>query len=141
MSANTAIDKYLPHRPPMRLIDSVVITNGKLLHCETHITENNIFYDPVICGVNSWLGIELMAQTASIFLYFQNPQMKLQAGLLLGVRNFSCEELFFKKDNILLTTAENIYSQEEFSVFDCTIKSNNKIIASARLNTAQNKKS
>lgn len=133
----TDINKYLPHRYPMQLIDSILDVNAKLARCRTTVTTNNIFYDPIIGGIYSWVGLELMAQTAGIFAYLSNPQTEPQVGFLISMRKFSCEQLFFKLDDMLIITAENIYMQEGVGVFDCQIELNGDVVTLAKLTAIQ----
>lgn len=137
MMTNIDLEQCIPHRYPMRLVDSVLDVNAELARCKTIITERNIFYDPIINGVYSWVGLELMAQTAAVFAHWQSLQVKLQIGFLISARKFSCRQLFFKLDDILITTAVNEYLQEGIGVFNCQIELNGDLVASARLTAIQ----
>lgn len=137
MLAEMNIDEYLPHRYPMRLIDSILSVNDKVVRCKTIITEKSIFYEQNICGVYSWVGLELMAQTAGVFAYFQSKQSEPQVGLLLSMRKFSCSQPFFKLNDELVITAENIYLDESMGVFNCQIEVNGNLVASAKLSAIQ----
>lgn len=130
-------EKCLPHRKPMCLIDSILEVSEKSVHCQTLITKNNIFYDPAICGIYAWIGIELMAQAAGIFAYFQNPSQKPSIGFLISVRKFTCVQPHFKLNDLLTVIADNEYLQDSMGVFQCGIMLNNKLVASAKLNAFQ----
>jgi len=107
------LERYLIQRYPMRLIDSVIEVTDHLVKCKAVVKEENVFYDPAICGIRSWVGLEFMAQTAAVFASFKNSQQSLpQIGFLISIRKFLCAELYFKLNDILIITAENLYMED-----------------------------
>lgn len=132
-----SLDTYLPHKPPMRLIDSILAVNHKQATSAVTITENNLFYDTTIKGVYAWIGIELMAQTAAAFAFFQGEQQEPQMGFLISVRKFESERPYFKLNESLTIIAQNEYLDENIGVFSCKIMIDDKLIVSAKLNAFQ----
>jgi predicted hotdog family 3-hydroxylacyl-ACP dehydratase len=132
-----APENYLPHRSPMLLIDSILAINATTVSCQLTVRENNIFYDADVGGIHNWIGIEIMAQTAGVFAFFQNPEPKPQFGFLLSVRKFSCQQKYFNLHDVLTITAQNEYLQDNIGVFQCSIIIGNNLIASAKLNALQ----
>jgi len=134
---NLAVERFVPHRESMALIDSIVEINQELVHCKSTIMEDNIFYDTEIAGVYAWVGIEFMAQTMAVFVSSQNPQQKPQIGFLISVRNFSSTVPYFRLGERLDIIAHKEFLQQDIGVFQCEIFSKNKLLASAKLNAFQ----
>ncbi|HLF66395.1 MAG TPA: hypothetical protein VI522_02140, partial [Gammaproteobacteria bacterium] len=64
-------------------------------------------------------------------------QQKPHAGLLLSVRKFSSDQAYFKLGQKLMIVADKVYLEDNVGVFNCNIKVDNNIIATAKLNTYQ----
>ena len=136
------LEQYIPHRSSMKLIDQLTSVTDMIVVCKTTITETHVFYDEPIQGVHSWIGIELMAQTVAAFAGYQDDSNEEPAiGLLLSLRNFTCERAVFKLGETLSIKAHKEYLDDDIGVFSCEITSEDiepeKIIASAKLNTTQ----
>ena len=139
MMTGSDLGKYLPQCPPMRLIDTILAVDSKLARCKTTITTDNIFYDPNISGIYSWVGVELMAQTMAVLAHFPQPDTEPQIGYLISIRNFSCKQLFFQLGDTVIITAENEYLQDGIGVFACQIELNGCVVASAKLTAVEPK--
>jgi len=135
MSLN--VERFIPHRKPMALIDKIIEITQDLVHAKTTITKDNIFYDVEIGGVYAWVGIEFMAQTMAAFASSQNPQRKPQIGYLISVRNFSSSAPYFELGETLDIIAHKEFLQQDIGVFRCEIFSKNKLLASAKLSAYQ----
>ena len=84
------LEKILPHNPPMILIDTldeVCIDEGYVCSSVT-ISDDKIFYDSTIDGMDSFVGIEFMAQTIGCFSYFKYKKDEPKIGFLLGTRSY-----------------------------------------------------
>jgi len=126
--------QYLPHAGRMCLVDSILEVRKNSISCEVNITENNIFYEPAIGGIHSWVGIELMAQAIGIYANYQsNPAEKPKIGFLISVRKFSTTLPYFKLYDKLTIIADNEYSENGVGVFQGKILLNNQEVAKARL--------
>jgi len=136
------LEQYMPHRSSMKLIDQLTSVTDMMIVCSTSITETNIFYDESIQGVHSWIGIELMAQAVAVFAGYQNgSNQEPSIGLLLSLRNFTCERAVFKLGETLSIKAHKEYLDDDIGVFSCEIISEDiepeKTIALGKLNTTQ----
>lgn len=135
MSLN--VERFIPHRKPMALIDEIIEINQDLVHAKTIITKGNIFYDAQINGIYAWVGIEFMAQTMAAFASSQNPHQEPQIGYLISVRNFSSTVPYFALGETLDIMAHKEFLQQDIGVFQCEIFSKNKLLASAKLSAYQ----
>jgi hypothetical protein len=78
--------KYLPHEPPMVLIDRLVEYNENEIVVETLIKESYPFSN----SAGSWIGLEFMAQAAGVHaeLIRVDNNQEVKIGFLLGTRRF-----------------------------------------------------
>ena len=93
----TDISAYLPHRPPMRLVERLVSESPQTTVTEARVTEDNVFYDPALGGVPSWVGLEYLAQTAAVWLGLdcQRHSRPVQPAFLVSSRSFDAEQPVF----------------------------------------------
>ncbi|MBX2867272.1 MAG: hypothetical protein KTR18_01245 [Acidiferrobacterales bacterium] len=81
--------RYLPHRPPMLLLDRLLDVQSTCSEAAIQITSDSTFYIPHK-GVPAWIGIEYMGQTAAAIAGYQLEAGTLapHVGLLLGTRKY-----------------------------------------------------
>ncbi len=135
------LEKILPHKKPMVLIDDVTsysLEEGWLRSIVT-IREDSIFYDKNIEGVSSVVGIELMAQTIAAFAFLYSGKEEPQIGFLLGTRLYNNKYSVFKKGETLEILVKQIFYSEDIVSFESFIYNENKEeISSATINVYQN---
>jgi predicted hotdog family 3-hydroxylacyl-ACP dehydratase len=134
------VSDFLPHKPPMLLIDRILDWGDDHLTAEVHINSESMFLDEHN-NVPAWVGIEYMAQTvaalAGVRAYIADAPSPV--GLLLGARKYLSEVDHFKNGERLVVTVESVYEDEGgLGSFDCEICTDN-VLASARINTFQPK--
>ncbi|MBQ3641074.1 3-hydroxylacyl-ACP dehydratase [bacterium] len=131
--------KILPHKEPMILIDDVLeysIEEKWLKSCVT-ITEDSMFYDKDINGVDSVVGIEYMAQTIGCYAFLKNPKEKPLIGYLLGTRIYNNSAEKFEAGKTYFILVKEVFAAEIFS-FECLIyNENDEEIANATVNVYQ----
>ena len=131
--------KILPHEEPMILIDDVLeysIEEKCLKACVT-ITEDCMFYDKTINGVDSALGIEYMAQTIGCYAFLRKKLKKPKIGFLLGTRLYNNAIDKFELGKTYYILVKEVFVAEIFS-FECFIyNENNEEIASSTINVYQ----
>ena len=131
--------KILPHEEPMILIDDILgysIEEKWLKTCVT-ITEDCMFYDKTINGVDSTLGIEYMAQTIGCYAFLRKKLKKPRIGFLLGTRLYNNAIDKFELGKTYYILVKEVFVAEIFS-FECFIyNENNEEIASSTINVYQ----
>ncbi len=135
------LEKILPHKKPMILIDDVLeySPEQKFLKAVVTISEESIFYDKSINGVPSVTGIEYMAQTIGCYAFLSKNQEKPQIGFLLGTRLYNNAVSKFELGKTYTILVKEAYTDEDIVSFDCFIyNENEEEIASATVNTYQN---
>lgn len=133
------LEKILPHKQPMILIDSIAdysIEQGWLKSIVT-ITKDSMFYDPTINGVSSAVGIEYMAQTIGCYAFLKSEYEEPLIGFLLGTRLYNNKLKVFKENETLEIFVKEVFSGNEISSFDCIIYNQEEEIASATINVYQ----
>jgi len=135
------MEKILPHKKPMVLIDDVTSYSleGGWLKSVVTIREDSIFYDKVLGGVSSVVGIEYMAQTIAAFAFLYGGKEEPQIGFLLGTRLYNNKYSVFKLGETLEILVKQIFFNEDIVSFECFIYNEEKDeIASATINVYQN---
>jgi len=131
-----SLAELVPHDAPMILIDKLVDVDRHTVHCQVFITENSPFFDVNSRTVGAWVGIEYMAQSVSAWSGYQcflkNEVSPI--GFLLGTRRYLSESNAFHEGNVLDIYAEKLMESDGMGAFSCSIKCNNKLLASAQLN-------
>ncbi len=94
---------YIAHRGKMLFLDRVIAGNSKQVTAQTCIQSDHIFFDKELAGVPAWAGLEIMAQTAGIWVGLEdlkkNEPVKL--GFLLGSRTYTAEVPLFSEGESL----------------------------------------
>lgn len=132
--------KILPHKESMLLIDDVLdysLEDRWLKSCVT-ITEDSLFYDKDLGGVDSVVGIEYMAQTIGCFAFYSKNLEEPQIGFLLGTRLYNNAIEKFELGKTYTILIREVFSAEIYS-FDCLIYNDKEEeVASATINVYQN---
>lgn len=135
------LEKILPHKGPMVLIDDVTSYSLEKgwLKSVVEIREDSIFYDKTLGGVSSVVGIEFMAQTIAAFAFLYSGKEEPQIGFLLGTRLYNNKYSVFKLGETLEILVKQIFFSEDIVSFECFIYNENKEeISSATINVYQN---
>ncbi|AOE50986.1 ApeP family dehydratase [Kangiella sediminilitoris] len=127
----------VPHSEPMVLLDSIVEFNDNSLLAEFNVTENSRFYDASCQGIESWVGIEYMAQAiaalAGIRAKLSGEEVKL--GFLLGTRKMNISVPILAVGNRYQVYIEELYMDDSgLGAFNCTIRHNDSVVSDAKLN-------
>lgn len=121
-SPHGPIEAYLPHRPPMLLIDDVISVTDERFIAQTVIHADCVF---AIDGrVHPSAMIEFVAQTcaAGVGILAARTGDPPKLGLIMG-----CREMAFLVDNfaagdVLRITADKLFGQTQMAAFACTVE-------------------
>lgn len=142
MNNKDYLEKILPHKKPMILIDDVIgysVEEGWLKSVVT-ISKDSKFFDKTIGGISSLVGIEYMAQTIGCYAYFKAGAGIPIHGFLLGTRLYNNKYDVFKENDTLEILVKEIFSGDDIISFECFIFSGGDEIASATVNVYQSTK-
>ena len=128
--------RYLPHRPPMLLVNRLLEISQNHSIAKIWIDEQAPFFTEA--GVPAVIGIEYMGQTAALIAGYQLERglTEPHLGFLLGTRNYTCQQEFFLPNQTLLVECrEKALVGDSLATFDCQIKLENQkdVIAQSNL--------
>ena len=121
MTAFPDIDRLVPHRQPMRLVDRVLGEAGEITRTEHLITPDHVFLVPGK-GVPVYVGFEMMAQTIGAtdgirrWRAGQGPEL----GFLLGCRRFTAAREWFEVGETLTIETRCLLDGETAS-YECRL--------------------
>jgi predicted hotdog family 3-hydroxylacyl-ACP dehydratase len=93
------LQTLIPHKGKMLLLDKIIDYDIEhSIRAEYNVTENCIFYDPVLDGVPSWVGFEFMAQAISVLTGIRKREkgQKPAIGFILSIPSMRMEIPLFK---------------------------------------------
>ena len=134
--------KILPHKEPMILIDDIIeySIDEKFLRSRVKISEDSMFFDKDLNGIDSVIGIEYMAQTIGCYAYYRKQLSEPKIGFLLGTRLYNNAIPKFEWGKTYEILVKEVFVAEIYS-FECFIyNENNEEVASATINVYQNDK-
>lgn len=124
---------YILHRPPMVFIDELISHDDDRAVATLTVRSELMFCEKD--GLPTWVGIEIMAQTISLYAGVQgkksgNPP---KLGFLLGTRKMTLPCSHFGVGQILTVVATRQYVHDNLGVFDCQISMDDEVCMSATL--------
>lgn len=141
MSDFAALADYLPHDPPMVLLDSVIAKHDGEVTCALQIREGAPFVDAG--RVRAVVALEYMAQAAGVYAGIESRAQRepIRWGFLIG-----CSELVLTTDAFvvgtqLIVAAKRVWGDARLGQFDCWVdlqhEDRRERVASATLNVAR----
>jgi len=118
------ITDYLPHRPPMVLLDRVVEIAKTHAVCEVTLHVDSPFCDGA--AVPGWVGIEYMAQTIGVLAGWRalEKQLPVRIGFLVGTRNYQSHVPQFHVGDVLRIAVNEEVSTDSGLVAVCCMLHN-----------------
>ena len=132
--SDVSIDRYVPHRGAMSLLDSVTTADDASIAARVTVRDDGLFETPD--GVPVLLAVEYMAQAVAAFAGARSAARgePVQLGLLLGVRNFVAAVPYLAPGDALEVAAALVLeSTAGLAVFDCRVTNGAEVVATARL--------
>lgn len=117
------IDRILPHRGTMLLLDGVSAHDDETLSAYASV-RGDAWYADESGAMPAWIGIELMAQgvAAHIALLAMRDGGDARPGVLLGTRSYAAHRSAFARDAKLTIDVQQVLrSDEGHSAYECTI--------------------
>ncbi len=134
MNRKYNLEKILPHKEPMILLDDIleIDLEKNSLISTFGVYPEKIFYEENK-GISSLVGIEFMAQTIGCYSYFKNGCKNPKPGLLLGSRLYNNKIDYFVEGINYKVKTHEVFSDNEIVVFDCLIYDNedNEVLSAA----------
>jgi len=117
------IQDFLPHHPPMLLLDRIVMLGEHHLETEVSIENGSPFERDGAVG--AWVGVEYMAQTIAAFAGIEAQQRgeAPRIGFLLGTREYKTAVSAFPVGSKLRVLVEQVHREVGgLSVVECQIR-------------------
>ncbi|WP_339896815.1 hypothetical protein [uncultured Gilvimarinus sp.] len=98
-----SLANYIPHQPPIRLVDTLVKNSPLEVEVSARINSDNMFYDAARGGVPAWTGIEYMAQAAAVWVGLEDAQAgrPVEPAFLISSRQYTAHQPLFALNDTL----------------------------------------
>ena len=132
-----AVDRLLPHAPPMLLLDEVLGWNEERIVASVTVRPDALFLGDK--GLPAHIAIEWMAQTCGAWVGAQALEagQPVRIGFLLGTRDFNSRISRYQIGDRIAVTAGVVFTDGQMAVFDCAVARDSEPCATARLNVFQ----
>lgn len=132
---------YLPHRPPMVLLDQVLSADDSSAAAAVSLSSPRLqpFLQPD-GTLPGWFGLEIMAQTVGIWAGMVRRHEGLPppaVGFILSCRAFHCAGPDIPAGCTLQCEVRLLMQDGNFASFDCTLQQNGREFAQGRLSLFQ----
>ena len=131
MTTFRPIEDYLPHRPPMLLIDELVEVSDVRAVVRATIKPDCVFARDGI--VHPAAMIEFMAQCCAIMSTVRPSDKGPRLGFMISCREVDLWVDSFAVGDKLELTADKIHGQEPLAVFGCTVVRDGAVCATMQL--------
>ena len=120
------IERLIPHRGPMRLIDRIVAAEEDAVTAETRI-DHSCAFATADRRIPSYVGLEMMAQTISAYDGLRRFKRDLppSVGFLLSCRSYFAREPYLAAGTVLTITGRMVLNDGDMASFDCIIRDEN----------------
>ena len=127
----------IPHKGKMLLLSRIISYDltEKTLCAEYDITENCIFFNPVIKGVPAWVGFEFLAQAIAAFSGIRGlkPGEEPKRGYLLSISSMQIDIHFFQSGNTVQINVKESGCMDQIYNFEGTIFLEGKKVLDGKL--------
>jgi predicted hotdog family 3-hydroxylacyl-ACP dehydratase len=91
------VNDYLPHTPPMRLIEFISASSETSVTTLTRLTSESAFYCAEAGGIPAWVGLEYLAQTAAVWVGLEDVRngRPVDPAFLISARQYTVTEPVF----------------------------------------------
>jgi predicted hotdog family 3-hydroxylacyl-ACP dehydratase len=130
---NIDIESLIPHREKIKIISGILEIKDTTAISTAVVNPNWPAYDEG--AVNSLVLIEAIAQTAAIVEGYKRKQKGKDGvkGWLVGIKNAEFNVAKIPVNTDLIIIIENKYTFDNYAVVEGTIKTGEKVLASATL--------
>ena len=132
------LEDFLPHRPPMLLIDEIVEVSNDHAICRAAIKPDCVFLQGGVVHASAM--IEVMAQCCVVVASERSAGgERPRLGFIV-----SCREVDFAVDSFavgdeLVVTAKRVHGQHQLAVFACSVVQNDQVCVTMQLSAADAK--
>ena len=128
------IEKYVPHRGPMLLLERLLDAGEEHAVAQVYVPRDGMFVQDGV--VPAWVGIEYMAQTVAAWAGWQAVQRSqpVKIGFLLGSRKYEALQPSFAPGSTLRVVVRcELIGSNGLGMFDCQVWDGSVLAAQARI--------
>ena len=134
----TNLDKLLPQTTPMRFIDRIVRHSNDCIDCQSLITNSHVFFSSHLDGINHWIAIEIMAQSAAALAALiahsvTQTETSAKPAFLMSVRGYQSFTEHYRVNSLLDIHTQKVFIDGNVGVFDSRISINGKTTAITKI--------
>ncbi len=133
---------YLPHRPPMVLLDEVISVDEINTECRVRVAEDSClgpFLDEQ-GDLPAYFALELISQCVGVWSGFLNKQAGktvIPLGMVLGARGLECKSPSFKAGCELKVETAALMNDGRFGSCQGKISCGDEVLCTGRVNVYQ----
>lgn len=137
MSSPSSLERLMPHRPPMLLLDRVLEHDTTSIVCQARVHEHSPFVRHGAMPAVATL--EHMAQATAAWLGLRAIERgePVGVGYLVGSRQLELAVDELGAGEELEVRAEHVWGEEQFATFACSVHRGGVRVASAVLSVAR----
>jgi predicted hotdog family 3-hydroxylacyl-ACP dehydratase len=131
---------FLPHTPPLLLVRTLLEIDENSVSCEAVLDDSVTPFLDSANALPAWFLIEMIAQTIGVWAGWHDHArgIALQSGLLLGCRQFTCEQPAFPPGTRLRINAQKLIEDNGTGSFEAQVfAGGTDAVARATLTTHQ----
>lgn len=115
------LEQFMPHRPPMLLLDALVAHDEDEAVCEKTFTDRDPFVEHGV--VSSFVALELFAQAAAAHFGYAGLMSggKAVSGALLGARKIDLSRDTFAVGEKLTVRVKRVMTMPPMAQFECAV--------------------
>lgn len=132
--------EFVPHRPPMLLVDECLHYDEESVEVKVVINEGSLFVNKNL--VPNYIAIEYMAQSVAIWQgkTVRSLGKAQNVGYLLGTRKLEMHIPYFKVGDELIVRCKKNYILDGLASFSCVVLREHVEVASAVISVYQDLK-
>ncbi len=133
---------YLPHRPPMVLLEQVLSVTYRSARCQVTVSETGVL-GPFLDAdgdLPGFYALELISQTVGVWSGYQNElkgRQHVPLGMVLSVRDLNLETDCFRSGASLEISIESLMEDPTFGSCSGEIYSEGQRLCQGRVNVYQ----
>jgi predicted hotdog family 3-hydroxylacyl-ACP dehydratase len=134
--------QYLPHRPPMVLVEEVLLIAEDRAHCRVRVGRETVLAPFLNADgqLPAWFGMEILAQTIGVWSGWHVRRLDNadpRPGMLLGGRDYRCKAAAFPAGAVLDAQVRLLMMDDKIGSFEGVIFIDGEWYAGGRLNIYQ----
>ena len=136
------IEKYLPHKDSMLLLDRIVdydLEKPQLVS-EVDVGERDLFYRQELGGIPAYVGFEYMAQSIAALSGVNTRERsggEPKIGFIMSIRAFTTDVPSYPAGKTVRVSVSEIFREASVVSFDCAVSIDRAVVTKAVVNAIE----